>query len=456
MSDGLLDQTPEAAVGQIAIELLDAARQALDHLLDGSDPEALHDFRVAIRRLRSTADAWKRPLRDRLTKKDRRTLRALQRMTGGARDAEVALAWLDGLPSPIDAHVAGYEALRARLTARLTPDSDGVWTELVEVFDALDQRLRSALADVPEADRLFGPDLAVATAAHARRLRKGLRRARKGDPNEGHRARIRCKRLRYLVEPAVGFAEGANVVVKSCKRLQDTLGDMNDAHVLSEDVASAMGDDPEAPEHAGLEAAITLARERHMAAFDRFCVWVDEQLPGFTRATADLVRELQLSAASVEIERKYLLTGMPQIPEPSRTREIQQGYLPLSSDDSQGTDDTEERVRSILEGEEIRYVRTLKRGSGVARQELEEFIDAKRFKTLWPRTKGRRVHKRRHVVAADGLVWEIDQFLDRDLVLAEIELPHVHDTVNPPAWLAPFVAREVTEDRGFANANLAR
>ena len=52
--------------------------------------------------------------------------------------------------------------------------------------------------------------------------------------------------------------------------------------------------------------------------------------------------------------------------------------------------------------------------------------------------------------------WEVDQFLDRDLVLAEVELAGPEDAVPPPEWLAPYVVREVTGEPEFANAALAR
>jgi adenylate cyclase len=59
-------------------------------------------------------------------------------------------------------------------------------------------------------------------------------------------------------------------------------------------------------------------------------------------------------------------------------------------------------------------------------------------------------------VAEGSLVWEIDVFSDRDLVLAEIELPADDTAVNLPPWLAPHVVREVTDEAAYVNLNLAR
>ena len=52
--------------------------------------------------------------------------------------------------------------------------------------------------------------------------------------------------------------------------------------------------------------------------------------------------------------------------------------------------------------------------------------------------------------------WEIDQFLDRDLVLAEVELPSAATEVTVPPWLAPVVRREVTDEPAYGNAELSR
>jgi CYTH domain-containing protein len=88
--------------------------------------------------------------------------------------------------------------------------------------------------------------------------------------------------------------------------------------------------------------------------------------------------------------------------------------------------------------------------------ELEDETDADLFESLWPLTEGRRVTKRRHKVREGDRVWEVDEFLDRDLVLAEVELPSVDATVELPDWLRPHVVREVTSESEYKNENLAR
>ena len=104
----------------------------------------------------------------------------------------------------------------------------------------------------------------------------------------------------------------------------------------------------------------------------------------------------------------------------------------------------------------MQWLRTLKMGDGIVRQEIEEPTTGPVFEAMWPLTEGRRVHKRRYCVAEGDLVWEIDEFADRDLVLAEVEVQSSDDHPALPDWLAPYVVREVTLEPQYLNVNLAK
>jgi CYTH domain-containing protein len=110
----------------------------------------------------------------------------------------------------------------------------------------------------------------------------------------------------------------------------------------------------------------------------------------------------------------------------------------------------------VRNGTGTTYYRTVKLGEGVRRIEVEEPTTEAVFDALWPLTEGCRVRKRRYRVTEGALCWEIDEFTDRPLFLAEIELHSEHERPDFPAWLAPFVTREVTDDRQYVNLNLAR
>jgi len=78
------------------------------------------------------------------------------------------------------------------------------------------------------------------------------------------------------------------------------------------------------------------------------------------------------------------------------------------------------------------------------------------FDAIWPLTDGRRVRKRRHVVPDYGLQWEIDEYLDRDLVLLEVAPESDAGGFALPDWLESYVVREVTGEHDFTARALAR
>lgn len=180
-----------------------------------------------------------------------------------------------------------------------------------------------------------------------------------------------------------------------------------------------------------------------------------------------------------EIERRYLLCGSPVLgsSEVSAGYIIDQGYF----EDEAGA---VVRIRARLalpmiaafdvssavawsasavalrpgEGDDARVqcFETRKSGAGLVREEIERQIDAAAFRTLWPRTQGRRLSKMRRACVLGDLVWEIDTFLDRRLALAEVELAHESDSPALPPWLLEVLVREVTGEPAFANSELAR
>lgn len=149
-----------------------------------------------------------------------------------------------------------------------------------------------------------------------------------------------------------------------------------------------------------------------------------------------------------EIERKYLLRALPAAVAAHPAVEIDQGYIPGIT--------VRERVRRISAGALVRYVRTIKVGTGMNRFEFEEDASEEFFATVWPLTQGHRLRKRRYRVPGVTGTWEVDEFLDRELVLAEIELTHEDQVVEVPAEIAAVMDREVTDDLTFTNYKLSR
>jgi CYTH domain-containing protein len=163
-----------------------------------------------------------------------------------------------------------------------------------------------------------------------------------------------------------------------------------------------------------------------------------------------------------EIERKYLLSALPAMPQGTEVLRIEQGYLPDSTAEATegGDPPPEGRVRRIVDEDgSVRMTHTIKTGHGLRRTEIERAISADEFERYWPLTEGRRLRKKRYRACGAGagaaVVWEIDAFEDRDLVLAEVELQNADEEIAFPPWLAQHVLREVTEDPSYRNYALA-
>jgi adenylate cyclase len=161
---------------------------------------------------------------------------------------------------------------------------------------------------------------------------------------------------------------------------------------------------------------------------------------------------------AAEIERVFLLRAVPEPMPAGETWHIEQGYLPVTGEDGPGhAGMLEGRLRRIERPDgSVRHVHTLKRGTGLVREELEREIDAATFAGAWPRTEGRRLSKVRTRVREGHLTWEVDRFMGLPVILAECELPAADAPLPIPAWLAPWVEREVTDDPAYRNYELAR
>jgi adenylate cyclase len=145
----------------------------------------------------------------------------------------------------------------------------------------------------------------------------------------------------------------------------------------------------------------------------------------------------------MEVERKFRLRQPPDLSS-SESDPIEQGYLVVGADGE---------VRLRRKGKKT--LLTVKRGAGLSRGEAEIEISAEQFEALWPLTEGRRLRKRRHVLAHDGLEIEVDVYQGEleGLIVAEIEFDSEEQArgFEPPDWLGD----DVTGDERFLNENLA-
>ncbi|MGH7710338.1 MAG: CHAD domain-containing protein [Gemmatimonadaceae bacterium] len=487
MDERLRDRLAEpAALGarRVALDMVDALEKANARRGEADDSEALHDMRVAMRRLRSWLRAMNECLQD-VGKKTRKRLDALADASNASRDAEVLLDWLgDKVPKLAPRERAAVRHLVSVVGERKASADARLEAEIGRSLDRTSRTLRRRLsrhaAPVNPADRAadptFGAVLAYAILTQEAALADALAEVESILDDAGiHRARIRGKRLRYVLEPLMDVSDEAKGLVQQLKGLQDALGEVHDAHLWSKELARTLEDaahvdalaiaalarseTPPKRKRAdrsttrlrpGLVALAESIRSHAEAAFARAqAEWLGNAADAFLKRTREFAERLKsLSRPGVEIERKFLLRGMPPSMPAAETHEIAQGYLP-------GERLIERLRRDRTNGAE-RFLRTVKVGAGVVRMEFEEETTRDLFEHLWELTQGKRLVKRRHVIESPEHRWEIDEFLDRPLVVAEVELTDADAPVTIPDWLAPCVEREVTGDRAYLNVNLAR
>jgi inorganic triphosphatase YgiF len=205
----------------------------------GRDAGALHDFRVAVRRLRAALRTFPQAVSPAAAASLRRELRWLGQVSGRVRDLDVQLARLQRPAAAVPAaRGTAMRPLRAHLHAERRRQREAMLAALDSPrYFRLLRRLehlgleRSACADAPPLAR-----------AGRRALKRAFHRllacgddigARPADA-ELHALRIRAKRLRYVLEFLQGIAgKPARRVIKHVVQLQNVLGAHHDAVVAA-------------------------------------------------------------------------------------------------------------------------------------------------------------------------------------------------------------------------------
>ena len=212
------------------------AREALD-------PEFLHDYRVAVRRIRTCLAQLRTVLPARAVARFRRDFRWLGQLTNPARDMDVfRMAMADHARLLPPQHRRDIDPLIAFVVSRQQAEqrklTDGMRSErykrLLRDWSAF---LRTKPAAGPQAPHGHRPVLEVASDRIAKRFARVIRRGEalkaKSPDLKFHRLRVECKKLRYLLEFFQDLYDTDEVesLVAPLRKLQDTLGEFNDLRV---------------------------------------------------------------------------------------------------------------------------------------------------------------------------------------------------------------------------------
>jgi adenylate cyclase len=149
---------------------------------------------------------------------------------------------------------------------------------------------------------------------------------------------------------------------------------------------------------------------------------------------------------NTEIERKFLVTRLPQNLAKNPQKRLRQGYL------TGGKEDVEVRIRDT---NRTKFVLTVKGGRGLIRKEVEFQISLEQFESLWSIAKAKSLIKTRYAIPYGNLTLELDVYggRHRGLKVAEVEFTTAAASkkFSPPSWFG----KELTGDKRYSNQFLA-
>ena len=230
--------SPEEAGRAILAAALEQLQANEAGVLGATDSEYLHQFRVALRRMRSALRVFRAALEPAFVAHARNELRWIARETGAARDWDVLATAT--LPAILGAwgEAPATRSVRARVAARRKAARETLRAALGSPRYA---RLVLHLARGLAAPARQGADAAMPLASFAtrvlekrhKRLVAGAQRLSALTPGERHELRLEAKRLRYALE---GFEDllrhrRFEAYRALLAEIQDDLGRANDAAV---------------------------------------------------------------------------------------------------------------------------------------------------------------------------------------------------------------------------------
>jgi CHAD domain-containing protein len=240
-------------------------------VLQGSNPDAIHDFRVASRRLQQVLDLLNPAPRPGRIRRLRRVIRRARRLLSTVRNCDVLLERVEAALAKNHAgQRESWEAFKEFLVERRAESFQKAAAKLsglnfsefyVRCQDCLNPEPVAAPSDHdrdeghnPENDaEPLNPGRAPKSDAFREALAAGVQAAweafaaqRSGDRAQGsastlHAVRIAAKRLRYAIEVIgeVGAPE-SDLILDWLRRLQQHLGDWNDLEVMEEMMAEML------------------------------------------------------------------------------------------------------------------------------------------------------------------------------------------------------------------------
>jgi len=193
---------------------------------------AVHQARVALRRLRSAFTLFRPMLRDDLYQHLKDELRWLAGSLGDARDLDVLIPRITDKALSARLEKARQQAYAAARQALASPRARGLMLDLAEWLALGDWRIDPANPALPE--QSIAERAAEILDKHFKRITRDGENLASLDDEARHEVRIDAKKLRYAAEFFTGLFQEersvrrATAFLAALKELQQHLGDLND------------------------------------------------------------------------------------------------------------------------------------------------------------------------------------------------------------------------------------
>lgn len=278
-------------------KLLVAQREVIEQ---GADPDAIHDMRVATRRIRTTLQSVEGAgvFSDKRLESLRRRLSKVAEALGAVRDVDIFLERVNDWVSGDRERESSLEPLRAMLAQRRYDDYEQLMVLLrksrhAKLIAELSKFTDLAANGVHDARECILTRHFAGTALWPRyeTVLSHETTIDEAEPPTLHRLRIACKRMRYVIELfATPLGPEAAPLRKALVAAQSHLGDVQDLTVLISVVEKSMDSDRA---NTGLQAyhqALLDERQRLIADVDS--IWnplrAQSTREAFSRALAAL------------------------------------------------------------------------------------------------------------------------------------------------------------------------
>lgn len=300
-------QSSAEAFQTLAAQCMQMWQANLLGTLTQHDPEYLHQFRIALRRLSSLLKVFKPALPERFLRQWTKRLKDLSQVTGDVRDLEVMQHSI--LQAPLNSADPTVLSALAGVAAAWHNDQQAAQRQIQQL--SFGGPILLFARDIQELEDDFPKNLPrfaekQLSALHRNTLKRLAWTLRSATPENAHRLRIALKHLRYSCEffAPLFAAEEMLHYAKTVASLQDELGFINDFHVSLCRLQSWEEQGEVSPaarqaiitQHAA-QAQATLAHALHLAeaVLSRCQPWCSEcEQRGFTAIRRRLQNDITL------------------------------------------------------------------------------------------------------------------------------------------------------------------